>query len=243
MIGLRRAAAFAASCLLVPLSCAAEDTIHVAFSERPPYTQMQADGSPAGLLGTVIVNAFKKAEIPVQWHNVPSNRQLLMVRNAGMQNCAIGWFWKKEREDYAKFTRPIYRDRLWVVLANDEFAERGYTTLEELTKHRDVRILVKDNYSYGALDDIIAQWQPATASSTALPEKMVQSIAKGAVDMMFMPEEEGEYIISHHPASQTSHLRLLHLKDMPHGPERYLMCSKAVPDDVIERLDKAITFR
>ena len=204
---------------------------------------MQPDGSPAGLLGTVVAAAFRSADIPVEWVRVPSNRQLLMVKNAEAQNCAIGWFWKKEREGWAKFTRPIYRDHQWRVLANVAFAERGYSTLEELTQHHDVRILVEDNYSYGGLDALIARWQPTMASSASTTEKMVQSIAKGSVDMMFIPEEEGNYIMSSHPAAQTDHLRLLYLKDMPRAPERYLMCSKGVPDEVIERLNKAITFR
>ena len=38
-----------------------------------------------------------------------------------------------------------------------------------------------------------------------------------------------------------SGLAIFHLADPPAGEYRYLMCSKSVPDDVIERINQAIT--
>ena len=238
---LRSAAVILAS-LLVPLTTVAEETIHVAYSERPPYMVPLPDGTPSGLTGTPTVHAFKTAGIPVQWHKVPTNRQLAMVKDAKSLNCAVGWFMLPDRLQYAKFTKPIYRDRTWLVLTNDAFAARGIATLEELTRQRDIRVLVKDNYSYGGLDAYIRQWHPVMAVSTASTVKMVQSVSKGAVDLMFVSDEEGSYLLKQH-AADANNLRLLSLKDMPRGPERYIMCSKAVPDEVIARLNKAITFR
>jgi len=46
-----------------------------------------------------------------------------------------------------------------------------------------------------------------------------------------------------HAGEHGPRLRLLHPPDMPHGPERYLMCTRAVPDEVIARLNKAIAAR
>jgi ABC-type amino acid transport substrate-binding protein len=228
--------------LLAALPCAAQDTVHVAYSERPPYIFVQPDGTPTGLTGSPAAAAFKAAGIHVQWHAVPTNRQLFMVKDPASQSCAIGWFATPERLQYAKFTRPIYRDRSWVVITNASFAARGIGSLEELARLRDIRVLVKDNFSYGPLDTFIRQWQPVMAVSTASTLKMVQSVSKGAVDLMFVAEDEGQYIIRHH-GEHDANLRLLQFKDMPRGMERHIMCSKAVPDEVIERLNKAITFR
>lgn len=228
--------------LLAALPSAAQDTVHVAYSERPPYVFVQPDGTPAGLTGTPAAAAFKAAGIHVQWHVVPTNRQLYMVRDASSRSCAIGWFATPERQQYAKFTKPIYRDRSWVIITNAGFAARGIGSLEELARLRDIRVLVKDNFSYGPLETFIRQWQPVMAVSTASTLKMVQSVSKGVVDLMFVAEDEGQYIIRHHGEHDTN-LRLLQFKDMPRGMERHIMCSKAVPDQVIERLNKAITFR
>lgn len=239
----RSSALIAASLLLAPLACLAQDTIHVAYAERPPYLTVQPDGSPTGLTGAPAAAAFKAAGVPVQWHVVPSNRQLAMIKDPRGLNCTIGWYMVHERLAYAKYTRPIFRDKGWLLLTNTAFAERGITTMQELASQRDLRVLIKDNYSYGGLDKFIHQWNPVVAVSTASTLKMVQSVAKGAVDMMFVPEEEGNYILKNEAADYAAKLQLVQLKDMPRGPERYIMCSKAVPDEVIDRLNKAITFK
>ncbi|MYM66837.1 transporter substrate-binding domain-containing protein [Pseudoduganella sp. FT55W] len=232
-----------ASLLLAPLACAAQDTIHVAYAERPPYLLQQADGSPAGLTGTPTTAAFKAAGIPVQWHIVPTNRQLAMIKDPKGLNCTIGWFSVPERQAYAKYTKAIYRDKSWLLLTNAAFAERGITTMAELASQRDIRVLVKDNFSYGGLDKFIHKWHPVVAVSTASTVKMVQSVAKGAVDMMFVSEDEGNYILKNEAGEYAASLRLLQLKDMPRGGDRHIMCSRAVPDEVIARLNKAITFK
>lgn len=239
-----RAAAITAFCLTAPLAGAADDAITVTYSERPPYMMAQPDGLPSGLTATPAVQAFKAAGINAVWRNLPTNRQLIMVKDPGLRACAVGWFWLPERDSYAKFTKPIYRDKEWQVLANAGLAARADPTLEALLKHRDTRILVKDNFTYGGeLDELMRKWGTTRAVSTALTSKMVQSISKGVVDMMFVSEEEGNYIMAHHPADQTRHLRLLRFKDMPPGPTRHIMCGKGVPDDVIARLNKAISFK
>ncbi|HEX5343183.1 MAG TPA: transporter substrate-binding domain-containing protein [Duganella sp.] len=239
----RRPALIAASLLLAPLACLAEAPIHVAYAERPPYLSVQPDGTPAGLTGAPAAAAFKAAGIPVQWHVVPSNRQLAMIKDPKGLNCTIGWFMVRERLSYAKYTKPIFRDKGWLLLTNTAFAARGITTMQELASQRDLRVLVKDNYSYGGLDKFIHQWNPVVAVSTASTLKMVQSVAKGAVDLMFVPEDEGNYIIKNEVGEYAASVQLVQLKDMPRGPERYIMCSKAVPDEVINRLNKAITFK
>lgn len=240
---LRSTAVIAASLLLAPLACLAAEVIHVAYGERPPYLMQLADGTPSGLTGTPAAAAFKAAGIAVQWHRVPSNRQLAMVKDPNGLNCAVGWFSVPERLAYAKYTKPIFRDKSWVLLANASFAARGITTMGELASQRDIRVLVKDNYNYGGLDKFIEKWQPVVAVSTATTVKMVQSVAKGAVDLMFVSEDEGDYILKHEAGEHAAKLRLLQLKDMPRGGERYIMCSKAVPDEIINRLNKAITFK
>jgi len=236
-------AVIAATLLLAPLTSLAENVIHVSYSERPPYLMPLPDGSPTGLTGTPAAAAFKTAGIPVDWVKLPTNRQLALVKDPHGLNCTIGWFDMPERSMYAKFSKPIYRDKNWMLLTNPAFAARGITTMGELAAQTDIRVLIKDNFSYAGLDKFILKWQPVVAVSTAPTVKMIQSVAKGSVDMMFVSEEEGNYILKHEAGELAANLRLLSLKDMPRGPERHIMCSKAVPDEIIRRLNKAITFK
>lgn len=233
-----------AACLLLASSTTlAQEVIHVAYSERPPYLITQADGTPGGLTGAPAAVAFQTAGIAVQWHTVPSNRQLMMVKDHTRPSCAIGWFNTAERRQYGKFTKPIYRDRSWAVLTNAVFAARNIGSLDQLARQHDARVLIKDNYSYGDLDAFMQHWQPVTAISTASTLKMVQSVSTGMVDLMFVSEDEGHYILRHQAGEHAADLRLLQFKDMPRGMERHIMCGKSVPDAVIIRLNRAITFR
>jgi ABC-type amino acid transport substrate-binding protein len=236
-------AVVAASLLLAPLTCPAEEVIQATYSDRPPYLLPQADGSPAGLTGTPAAAAFKASGVAVRWARMPTNRQLALIKDPHSLSCAIGWFATPERMEYAKFTKAIYRDKSWMLLANAAFAARGITSISELESHRDIRVLVKDNYSYGGIDKFIQKWNPVVAVSTASTIKMLQSVAKGAVDLMFVSEDEGNYILKHEAGEYAANLRLLTLKDMPRGGDRHIMCSKGVPDEVINRLNKAITFK
>src|SRR5471030_1151474 len=142
-------ALLAAASLWLPQVCHAEDTITVTYSERPPYMGSVPGDGPSGLTGTPTVAAFRQAGIPASWTRLPTNRQLLMIREPTAKNCAIGWFWTPERELFAKFTKPIYRDKDWQVLANAAFASRGDTSLEAVLLRHETRIIVKDKFSYG----------------------------------------------------------------------------------------------
>ena len=50
-------------------------------------------------------------------------------------------------------------------------------------------------------------------------------------------------IIQHHAGANAPNLHLRQFKDMPHGITRHIMCGKNVPNEVIARLNKAITFK
>jgi hypothetical protein len=57
---------------------------------------------------------------------------------------------------------------------------------------------------------------------------------------MIMAEEEARDLLSQ-PDFADAGLAIFHLADPPAGEYRYLMCSKSVPDDLIARIDQAIT--
>ncbi|MBA5689180.1 substrate-binding periplasmic protein [Rugamonas apoptosis] len=215
----------------------------VGYSLRPPYTIAAPDGSLSGLLGTPATQAFRAAGIAAEWRAMPPNRQLAMVKNAATPSCAVGWAVTPERAHFAKFTRPIYRDHGWVALANVKFAAYGDTTLLAALQRKDTRVLVKDNYSYGAqIDQMLAELHPITAVTTTTVMKMAHSVSSGMVDLMFAPEEEARYVLEH-AGEQSANLRLLRFSDIRSDNTRHIMCGLAVPDEIIERLNRVISFR
>lgn len=226
--------------LFATVASAAEEPIVVTFHARPPYLVPDGDGVPTGLTGSPAAQAFHKAGIPVTWMVAPTNRQLAMVKEAQSRSCAIGWFRNPVREKFAKFTRAVYRDKNWMMLAHAGFVIPEGATLEQVLLNRATRVMVKDNFSYGVeIDALMARTKPTLASTTGSAEQMLQSVSVGTADFMFVSEEEGSYMLSQ-SAERSHNLRLLRAKDMPHGTERYIMCGKGVPDDVIQRLNKAL---
>lgn len=223
--------------------CAGADAIAVCYNERPPYLSAGPDGAPFGLTGTPAAHAFKAAGIAVTWNRVPSNRQLAMVKDVSSPSCAIGWFRNAQREQFAKFSKPIYRDKDWMVLVNAEFDTPAGATLEDVLRHQRPRILLKDNFSYGPrIDAMLAQWKPTLAIATGGNSQLMQSISMGTVDFMFVSEDEGRYMLEH-AGGGGAHLRLTRFRDMPKGSERHIMCGKIVPDEVMEKLNRAISFK
>jgi uncharacterized protein (TIGR02285 family) len=228
--------------LAVAGSAAATPTITLFYNERPPYLITAHDGSVSGLTGTPAGRAFATAGIAFMWAKTPTNRQLASNKQNKAMDCAVGWFKNPEREQFAQFTKAIYRDKPAVALANKEFRVRQYATLERVLATRGLRVLLKENFSYGPfIDSSIARFSPHLTHTTAENALMVEMIRKGRADLMFMAEEEADYLLANTGAGDGD-FYLLKFSDMPAGEKRYIMCSKQVPEEIIERLNKAITL-
>jgi polar amino acid transport system substrate-binding protein len=228
------------TCIFLPGLCAAQQMVDLMYNDRPPYIIAQADGSAAGLTATPAIDAFRRAGIPVEWKRVPTNRQLTIIGQGSGNDCAIGWFKNAERERFAKFTKPIYRDKPTVLLANRWFAPPPDASLRDLLARPDVRVLVKDRFSYGPyIDGLLAEMKPLLIRTTNENRQMVAMIKANRADFMFVSEDEADYLVEQ-AGFNSDDFRLLHPDDMPAGEKRYLICSKHVDDSIIARLNAAI---
>lgn len=226
----------------MPFSSATAATITVAYNERPPYLVSNPDGTVSGLTATPVANAFHQAQIPFVWEKNPTNRQLQILKESGGMYCAVGWFKNPAREKFAKFTKAVYRDKPSIVIANLNFSAPPDTSLAEILTRPDVHVLVKDQYSYGPyVDGLFARLKPALVQTTAENINMIRMIKVGRADFMLASEEEASYFVEQAGFS-VKDFQLLKFKDMPAGEKRYLMCSKDVPDELINQLNKAINF-
>ncbi|WP_374567368.1 hypothetical protein [Ideonella sp.] len=219
---------------------AATEPLSLYFFERPPYVVQARGDEVTGLTATPAGQAFKGAGIDYRWVMLPTVRQLVTLKDNPKLACAVGWFKNPEREQHFKFSKPIYRDRPTVALARSEF-NNASATLAETLRQPGLRVLVKDGFSYGALiDNLLAQSKAERVVTSAESVAMIHMIAAQRAHFMFAAEEEAAYLAEQAgvPAQQ---LRTLHFADLPPGERRYILCSKAVPDELIERLNKAIT--
>lgn len=220
----------------------AQPRMTLMYNERPPYLIAQPDGSAIGLTGSPAAQAFKAAGIPVTWLKISTKRQIqALIENAG-QSCAIGWFYKPEREQFAKFSKPIFRDQAFVAIAAASNSNLQGGNLENILKQGQHSLLLKEGFSYGAIDAMLAKHRPSSVTVNVEVVEMLQMIQARRADMMFAALEEAEYLVKN-AGFKAENFKILQFSDLPHGNTRHLMCSKQVPDEMLERINAAINFK
>ncbi len=151
-------------------------------------------------------------------------------------DCSIGWFKTKQRESFAQFTHSIYRDGPWVLLTHNK-SQPNSSSIEELLENKNLRLLVREQFSYGPyLDNLIEKKKPMILQTNVETRQMFQIIQSHRADITLLPQEEAETLIKNNSAG----LRIISLKDLPKGEYRHIMCSKKVPPQIIAKLNSAI---
>lgn len=214
--------------------------ISVHFHNRPPYMLPLPDGSPGGVTGSIAKAAFAAAGLPVHWMETPAARQLKLIEAGTGRDCGIGWFRNPQREQFARFSAPIYRDLPWAVIVGPRFALADGSTLDQLLRAPDRKLLVKDLYSYGPeLDARIAQFGGEKVTISGDWTQILGMLRLGRADYMFASQEEGQQLLAT-AGGAAEGLRLVTLADAPPGEYRYLMCSKQVSEAEIAALNTAL---
>ncbi|MGQ0711907.1 MAG: substrate-binding periplasmic protein [Rhodoferax sp.] len=235
----RVAVLVAVSMVAGPLALA-QSLLKIQYNERVPYQVTQDNGTVTGLTATPIARALLEAGIPHQWEKVPTNRQLANIKANTDTVCGVGWFQNPERLQFAKFSRPVYRDQPTVLLARSGFAVPERSTLEAVLARPGVRVLVKDNYSYGPfIDGLLARLQPHLVKTTSENAAMVAMVRLERADFMFISEEEAPVVMAEAGLAPKD-LQIARAADMPKGERRHLMCSPLVSDDTLRRLNQAL---
>jgi polar amino acid transport system substrate-binding protein len=220
----------------------ADPPIPLLYEERPPY-QIVKGASVEGLVGTPSGEAFKAAGIAFNWEASSQNRLLTMLRENQIAVCAVSLFKNKERLEYAKYTKPVYRDRPIVALVRRQFTFNAGNSLYEALMSPGLRLLVRSKYSYGPyIDALLKKVQPSTFVSPLHNQQLVDLLKADRADMLFAAEEEAALLLKQ-AALNNGDLQIMRFADAEPGEERHIACSRKVPDEIIERLNKGITFK
>lgn len=215
--------------------------IDVYYFERPPYmTRHAGSDEVSGLTASPAAAAFRAAGIAIRWVQMPTMRQLVTLKETSQAACAVGWFRNAEREQQFKFSRAIYRDKPTVGLARTDYVQHSLTLAETLHQPGLV-VLVKDGFSYGpVIDNLLSQVKPERVVTSAESVAMARMIVAQRAQFMFAAEEEAAYL-TEQAGLPSGTLKVLPFTDVPPGERRYILCSRAMPDEAMERLNKAIT--
>ena len=221
-------------------SAVADDPVQLYYEERIPYAVTNSQGDVNGLTATAAGSAFDQAGIPFQWKKMPFKRQLQTIKFNKKMACGIGWFKTPQREEFALFTGPIYRDKPTITLSNQSNASVArHSDVASLLKDQKLKLLVKDGFSYGSyIDGLIDQFSPhrvvAVGSSNV---QMLKMILSGRADYFFVAEEEAMQIIQSSDRTMSEFQRQRY-PDMPAGNSRHLACSQQVTPEKVELLNR-----
>lgn len=220
-------------------SARAEELLRLLYHERPPYQSLVAN-EVRGITADPATAALRSAGVPFVWVEVPAARQVATIQSGRDLSCLVGWYKTPERVRYARFTRQIYKARPTAALGRADDARLARITgIDALLSDPNLLLLVKSAYSYGDfLDDKIAQLKPRKYETTVENNLMFLQIARRRGDYMFVAAEEGELALRTMP--EAADLAMYPIPDMPEASPRHIMCSMAVPQSLIERIDAVI---
>ncbi|MBF0260044.1 MAG: transporter substrate-binding domain-containing protein, partial [Desulfamplus sp.] len=211
------------------------------YTERPPY-YVTGTFDVYGLCADPAKEVFRQAKIPFKWEKTPAKRQLEILKTNRSRDCLLGWFKNPEREIFAKYSLPIYQDKPTIVLSMAANPKKFvcYRPIAELLSNRNVTLLVKSSYSYGQfIDNMITALNPQRVVTTSENIGMLKMIVLGHADYFFISEEEATEltVTSGLPKKDFNFIKF---SDMPQGNRRYLMFSRNIEDEVIDKINSAI---
>ncbi|WP_197055489.1 substrate-binding periplasmic protein, partial [Aeromonas sp. ZOR0002] len=91
--------------LLFAQPLAARETLSVAWSHWPPFSQIDADGTLGGLDVTLTRQILGKAGVEPAFRNLPWARALYLMERQQL-DVAMGALKTPERERFARFSAP-----------------------------------------------------------------------------------------------------------------------------------------
>lgn len=225
-------------------SALAQAPLTVAWREKPPYYYFDENKVAKGFMLERAKQVFAAAGVPAVFVNEPQKR-IWANFNHGMPNyCSISWYRLPEREAVAQYSAPVHADQPHAVLAVPAVAARirSHQTLKTLLSDKSLTLGVIDGVSYGQeLDALITTSKNRIMRRTVETSAMFRMVAFGRADYLFVDREDWNYLRLKFPELQS--LVLIDFADMPPGLKRYIVCSRDVPAETMERLNRAIQAR
>jgi polar amino acid transport system substrate-binding protein len=221
-------------------SHAAEAPLEVLYFQRPPFYFQRAGKPPGGILLELMRSLLNKAQTP-HIFTVKPNKRILGYIERGGNYCSIGWYKTTNRQKYAHFSKPIYRDMPLVLLANQAKAAalpRNPTLAQALNSG--LRLGMIAGFSYGQwADEKIKRLRPKREVVTTEQKNLIKMLQLGRCDLVLMGLEEANWVMRNYQ-DMAKALMVIRIKDAPPGNLRYIIYSREVKPSIIDRIDSLI---
>lgn len=226
--------------VLATSSEAAQRVLKVYYFQRPPYYLKETDGNPKWFLIAISKMVFERTDIPFQFVSLPPKRILLHIKTAEYC-CSVGWFKEPERNSFALFSEPIYRN-LPLCIVTSKAKARSFPnspSMEQILRSG-LTVGTIDGFSYGAwADSKLWAFRPPQINIPGTQENLLSMMVRGRIDYMFMAPEEARFLLRRNRNFE-SNLEVIRIADAPMGNRRFIMFSKAMGKVLVRRVDTAI---
>lgn len=226
--------------LIIPSASFSQQILNVSYIEYPPYYYSQ-DEKQTGFLLQKIIDALDCAGVKYTISSLPSNRAIFEIKEKS-DSMSIGWFKNPERELFAKYSDPIYKNKpaRAVFNKNKEHFFSKYNSLYELLTSSNLTLGVISGHSEGQYVDDLIKSNPLNVIKTSAEQKnIVHMLAHERFDYILLPPEEFEHQIIIYGDGHEEYM-MKELTDMPPGNNRYLIFSKDVSDDTIRGINDCL---
>ncbi len=217
------------------------EPLTLGFVVRPGLAEI-INGVPKGTFLPVAAAVAREAHLNVVWEALPQPRLIEQARTNQPNYCAVGVYQTRERSTFAKFSRPFFLDKPLVVVAlkSREAEIRKHGSFAALTADTNLRIGLLEGFSYGpTLDGILAKMSGNVDRIAGTPMQNISKLVLGRFDYTVGIAEETPRGVDGNDVA-AKELAVIDFPDMAPGAARHFMCSPAVEDAVIRRLDAAI---
>lgn len=227
--------------MLLPASWSVADPLTVSYMERPPYYYTQ-EMQPAGFLYERTRAILGQAGIEARFVSLNPRQIFYVVQHSIDPHCSIGWFKTSQREIFARFTDPIYRNRPLVALVKSNLKDQvaALQTLRQFFADQDLTLGRIRSFSYGSyVDGLLEKMNPPSHFHAERQAQLLESLEVGDADYVLVAPEEASTLMSEN-GFRNGQFFIKQLSDVPAGNLRYLMCSQATGSELIERINRAI---
>ncbi len=230
----------AASLACTPSDGRAEETLTVAWRNKPPHQYIE-NNVEKGILLDRAKEAFSEAHLPARFVEEPAKRIWNNFAIGSKNYCSIGWYRIPERESLVQYSAIFHSDPPHTLLVSPAAIApvTAHKTLASLLTDESLTMGVVDGVSYGPeLDALIKRSKNKIERSTTSPMVMAQMIGANRASFMFIDREDWEFL--HDKERSMQGTTQIDLKGMPQGLDRYIVCSKDVPAAAMKKINQAL---
>jgi uncharacterized protein (TIGR02285 family) len=197
-------------------------------------------GLISGSSAEPVLQAFAKAGISYALREASPARRLMEIRANKGRVCSLGLYRTAERERFARFSKPVSRDSVMVGVASTSFISSPGIAVNEALADPGMTVLIKNSIVYGPyLEKKFATMKAQRVPTDAEYRQLIKLVQLGRSQLTFLPLEEVLYYARQEKLEEKD-LNIIRFKGMPAGQKRYLVCSFAVEEETMTRLNRFI---